>query len=142
MTIKIFCLAAALVLLAGCATPRPDKVRAGEEKKVVEPNVVNQTSSGPNSPNIVKQGSKVTVTYEPGGPVGGDKLVQTIILPAGQQFVGFISKTQAKELGYGDGSQNLFVTKDARGIIPQLNTVWKSGHTPNSWEAVLYIQEH
>ena len=33
---KVFCLAAALVLLAtGCAIPRPNEVRAGQEKKVV-----------------------------------------------------------------------------------------------------------
>jgi hypothetical protein len=69
-------------------------------------------------------------------------LIPTINLPAGQMFMYIIPKNQAKELGYGDGSENLFVTKDTQGIIPCTSTVWKSGRTPHSWEAVLYINEN
>ncbi len=137
--LKIFCIAAALVLLTGCPIKRPNEVRASEEKKKVEPTVVNQTSSGHNSPNIVKQGGKVTVTYAPGGPDIGDDLTPTVNLPSGQRFLYVIPKNQAKELGYGNGSENLYVT---RGQSSSGITIWKSGHTPHSWEAVLYIKEN
>ncbi len=136
--LKIFCLLAALLVSAACKIDRPNRVV--EEKKVVEPVVVNQSSSGANSPNIVKGGGKVTVTYAPGGPDIGDDLTPEITVPAHHQYQGFITKTQARELGYGDGTQNLLVTR--RIGSPFGVTVWKSGHTPNSWEAVLYIKEH
>lgn len=143
--LKIFCLIAALWMLAGCGTGRVDKVQIVHEEKKVEPTVVNQSSSGPNSPNIVRGGGKAVITYVPGAGDAisiGDDLTPTVNLPAGQQFLYIISKTQAKELGYGDGSENLFVTRGVNRTYPNIYTVWKSGHTPQSWEAVLYIKDN
>lgn len=49
--LKIF-LIVVLVLTVGCKINRRSNTRAGEEKKVVESTVVNQSSSDPSSPNI------------------------------------------------------------------------------------------
>jgi len=140
--LKIFCLFVAFLVLASCGKDRVDKVQLVTEEKKVEPTVVNQSSSGPNSPNIVRNGGKATVTYAGGTISVGDDLTPTVNLPAGQQFMYIISKTQAKELGYGDGSENLFVTKGVGRTHPNVYTVWKSGRTPQSWEAVRYIKDN
>lgn len=137
--LKIFCLLVALIVSTGCGKDRVDKVQVVQGEKEQAPTAVIQSSSGPNSPNIVKQGGKVTVTYAPGGPDIGDDLTPMVNLPSGQRFLYVIPKNQAKELGYGNGSENLYVT---RGQSSSGITIWKSGHTPQSWEAVLYIKEN
>ena len=145
---KIVYILVALLVLAGCGQNRVDKVQlVDSNNKAVDPIVVSQSSSGPNSPNIVRNGGKATITYVPGagGAIAvGDNLTPTINLPANQRLMYVISKAQAKDLGYGDGSENLIVTRERDGHVTSTTkyTVWKSGRTPHSWEAVLYINEN
>lgn len=109
--IKTIYLAAMLLLAAGCTRDRPLRVEQKNAgiRKLADPNVID------NLP------------------------VPFVNLPPGQRLMFIIPKSQAKELGYGDGQANLFVT---HGKLSPVFKVWKYGPDPYLWELVLTINEN
>jgi hypothetical protein len=144
---KIVYILVALLVLAGCGQNRVDKVQlVDSNNKVVDPIVVSQSSSGPNSPNIVRGDGKAVVTYVPGagGFMGLRGGTNTVNLPPGQRFMYIIPKSQTKEFDFGRPDLDMYVTRDLDGHVtsPSRYTVWQAGTSPHSWEAVLYIKEN
>ena len=70
--------------------------------------------------------------------------VVTVNLPAGEKFLGIMTKEDAEKVGVSSRGNDLYITEKRNPMYdrPRKITFWGPGSMPYSWEPVLYVQEH